>query len=574
MKQAARSRHPQPRWRCFFTDLPTDLRGANATQAPLPIAVGSDDGGDGKEPEEPPCQCSNAKAGSCTCIGPCSFSELHTCGRNGDPTCDCGNPCTAKPEERDEDGEVTQEAEPCTCVKPEQPCDGQPPPTPCPCPCDKTAPQCQPSNDPEAFAQCKTSTPPESSSSGGGGTNTPPEGSTPCTPAPPTAKIKTIGFKDEIYSQGNLIGPDDDNTKEYKDEGGDDGQWKSNNARNWPLAFKAGRPMSLRARLDVGGLAAGTALTITAESSSGLKVTWNATASDSTLDLPYTQSTESLPSKIQCFGRDDSSPAAFKINWKIKIGSGAESAIATTKHTLYTTLAANSKKPETIYYLGCHSAIGKTTADAALLDAIFAEFQDLTVKVVQPCTATESGNALKYQHDASVTLTDASPEYLIREKKGRCQHWAGLFKACANLYGATPALTTVKPVPSVHQEYNQAWDDTWTGSPRPPQHEAILFVKNWQIDQELLWNPIDIDGVEAQGNSDPQGWFFDHLVVTNNGKIYDPSYGVTATSFDQWETGSRDSIGVIFAGSSVAGDGKWAGHPIVTGVRDTEDNPQ
>jgi len=409
-------------------------------------------------------------------------------------------------------------------------------------------------------------------------------------------QILSAGFKDDAYNTQTTIKSDDGETVySDSDDGTGMGQWvdaegdhqpdpsEDPTERNWPLAFEAGSTMSLHAQISVPDLAMGTPVVVKAKRTGFVDVEWQITATGTLLELPRQASTIPLPDSVQCFSHH-SATDAFSVDWSIQIGSQAVQKLGKTHHTLYSILKhTGSAKEETLYALACRGSVGRTTANNGLVSSVFYEFADREVCRVKPTTAEEDGTPMTYRHDSSVSLSGGYSD-LLGTRHGRCGHWADLFQEVLVLHGIYPfgsenaakkiALNLKDPA-GISAAYEAAWQEFHPGSVRPAA-EPVMFIRNWLIDggEFTEWNPLDESGVPAQGNPDPSSIFLNHVVMEYGGTIFDPSYGVTYTSYDAWEANAVDYFGVAgLEPGSTSREFVWAGLPN-TSSRETEEDEQ
>lgn len=391
-------------------------------------------------------------------------------------------------------------------------------------------------------------------------------------------ELATIGFqtKSSIPRGYGLLIESDDQMTLYQDTGGaTGGQWldkngdmnatNENGERNWPIAFKAGDKMSIRARLKVPVLPPNSTISVIAECPGKLHVEWpSVNPTNGNVDLEYEESTIQLPSKIQCYSHD-SETDAFEVTWKVQINSGGYWTIGSSKHTLYVPLPGFSMKcQETILFIACKEASkgNHTERNLDLVKAVFKEFEDLTVCKVKPTTATPGDIAMQYNHVS--TPPQGGAKELVLNGKGRCGGWADLFLEALTrhgIYGTEAKKVSITPNDSagIMNSFRSAFN-----GPIPMNVYPVMFIKNWNAgDEELVWSPIDESGIPAQGNEDPSSVFVDHAVIQYGNTMFDPSYGKSYQNpnlYDNWENAALDYVGVGKPSASGL-ESAWAGFP-------------
>jgi hypothetical protein len=79
----------------------------------------------------------------------------------------------------------------------------------------------------------------------------------------------------------------------------------------------------------------------------------------------------------------------------------------------------------------------------------------------------------------------------------------------------------------------------WGNAVRYPMNPDVFMAKNAQNEWQFVWGTpesvTDLFGMPGQNVGNPLSLFRDHAVIKINGVYYDPSYGVTWASHEQWE---------------------------------------
>jgi hypothetical protein len=204
------------------------------------------------------------------------------------------------------------------------------------------------------------------------------------------------------------------------------------------------------------------------------------------------------------------------LQWEYAAGAGTDFAPAgSSSNQVYVTLRAPTNGVpvyHTVVHLSCKNATGQST-DGGTADAVFVEFTDRIVRRLS------DNKQMTYWLNNTSDGTET--ETLLREPSanGNCQAWSALLRDCFRVQGLQADRIRALPV-----------------SPA----DGGICVKNWQfVDPPsgsgqhpyiVGTDAFDLIGVEAQGNTNPPGWFNGHWITLCNDAYYDPSYGTPKVS--------------------------------------------
>jgi hypothetical protein len=289
----------------------------------------------------------------------------------------------------------------------------------------------------------------------------------------------------------------------------------------------------------------------------------------------------------------------FEINWYFsKTKNGQGELIGTSDNPLYVTHKDKVAHPDlihfnTLLYLGCKNATGKK-AESIIVENIFDEFKDWDVRKI--------GGTRKMTYYRPVApglpfgLCYTAKELLI-EEDGRCGAWSDFFRDILLMqgipvdrvsfiwnYAILPASEDVTTLIEKVEEFfgEESENITYTieqGYEGHSGHRGQFFIKKWESVPANSFslsdhnNPTptsislnngnviydkDIEGIDAQGNTNPFSEFSDHSVVKYNETYYDPSYGkkyqaqynpqgeLTSSAENEVESGSIQYFGTVF----------------------------
>jgi hypothetical protein len=237
----------------------------------------------------------------------------------------------------------------------------------------------------------------------------------------------------------------------------------------------------------------------------------------------------------------------------------------------------------TFLHIGCKNAKG-FAVDNQIVDAIYNdEFTDRDVR------RFDGDGPIQYWGPDNLSTPECwQPSQMLINLDGRCGGWAAFFYVILHIQGIDDAsivgvdwnnetlpddyvsslnsyIMSIFGGEHVNVYHLDKWLQHNTGHP-PRSH---FYVKKWNFtDMQnnffihkyysiyvnfassltlLNGNTIEdreLDGIEAQGISNPRSEFENHAIIRYNGKFYDPSYGseIKNTSSD-WQVNSIDGSG-------------------------------
>ncbi len=391
--------------------------------------------------------------------------------------------------------------------------------------------------------------------------------------------MKEVSFAGDKYwflRSDRLVGPGDgaivDYTAPHWRDVNRDGKATTNfndlanGERNFPVAFTRNTKPKVKGKLKIGGLPSGMSVSMRATSPQGPQFPEKATTVSAEGIVEMTEFSESsMPwqNMVRFWSATGSETFittgdnAFCLDWEINVNGSGWSKVARTKHTVYVTYAdpigtASALRRETLFNLGCRNAVGGTTAEL-IVPAIYSEFTDRLVERVKPSSGERDGDPMEYW--ATENDQGATTEDLLEDGTATCGAWARFFIDCLRAQGIEGELSRILPkttgaATALSAALNAKYGGTWSIGPR----EDYLYIRNWNIADSF--NPIPIDGVAAQHNSDPVSKFGDHSVARYGGKIYDPSYGSVRPgggpflTLLEWEDASLAAIGTDYANAT------------------------
>ncbi|MCI0640251.1 MAG: hypothetical protein L0Y72_18420 [Gemmataceae bacterium] len=273
----------------------------------------------------------------------------------------------------------------------------------------------------------------------------------------------------------------------------------------------------------------------------------------------------------------------FTLNWQLSPDDGrswiAPALASQSQNEICVTLGAppaGQPMYHTVVWMGSRNGAGSTTQQE-LIDGVWAVFE--TTGVVN-----RASQPLHYY--GNWTTTSANVEALLRTRDGMCGSWANFFLHILRAQGITtarlrfviPKYTNVegflvknwefpgiKNFPATYQmgavryarlqggqvvqgpvDYlSYGWfnfpNDGDTMQPNFNAGELLMDASKGA--GEFLWQGTawvtDADGIHGQNADNPYSMFRDHVLVTFNDVLYDPSYGKLydgADALDKFET--------------------------------------
>lgn len=348
------------------------------------------------------------------------------------------------------------------------------------------------------------------------------------------------------------------------------------NEKNYPIAFRRGGVPKLNAKILIPGVPEDKTVSVMAtilQQGGGnlqLPATQLTRSPDGvTFTLSPTATSAGFENAVRCYNGtapDEDPTGPLKIEWQVKVGSANFHVIGTSRHTVYLTY----KKPdsavnkETLFYIGSRYAPPHPPATPAgedsVVDGIYNHFKTLQVFKVKPSTATPQTKAMTYWKTGKLVFTT---DDLLKERDGRCNSWASLFRDVLAAQGIESAIKSITPKPINRSAFDQDYDDKagLQGKGALLNPVTFLLVKNWQSpgsdtfgNPSAFW-PTDLAGVPAQGENNGNPWaaFREHAVVKCGTRYFDPSYGseeFTSATFKDWENASLGGVAASFDGGS------------------------
>jgi hypothetical protein len=358
--------------------------------------------------------------------------------------------------------------------------------------------------------------------------------------------------------------------------------------RNRPVAYVQDSTIKLKAKFRAKGFNwqnNGVHVRAKINGTLDLPDTYCVMAADGYLTLPETPLGQPLDPTVKFYSAQGDN--SFNIAWEFYtdyIGNDPNwKSAGTTKHTVYVVKAApvTTMRQESLFNIACKTADGKSgsSTDQQIVDAVFTEFEDREVYKVEPSKGMSQTTPMSYKHDASVPTTGGA-EKLIELGKGRCGHWARLFRQALMVHGISDIeVVTLDPddrstLQSMEYRFDQAFQIKF-GYSSIGRSTLVrgLYVKNWNISDP--WNPNTPDSIPAQGNTTPYSAFIDHEMAQFGSLKYDPSYGTKPPTFEAWETDGLSCLVIQYQVDPYLGNptrsGTWVVTPNLTDSRQTQE---
>jgi len=259
----------------------------------------------------------------------------------------------------------------------------------------------------------------------------------------------------------------------------------------------------------------------------GTKITWQASIrvdpASTEVDMPDTAGDKTVPAAVAVLD-------PLELEWFQTKSDNTTWAptVGKSKNLTYVTLKAPLVKPYwTLLDISCRAGDGKTTED----DLVPAAFEPFTKHTGDGKGFKRKGDDVEthyYVNGSDLSKDDGTvftTEGILSraDGNGRCGGWANLLIHLYKIHGITSA--------------GKVWFIRGTNVNNPGYKQGYGFlVKNCQFDAVGgLGGPYTHegrktckkqDGAPGQGKTNPKFEFGDHVVVSHNGKLYDPSYGV------------------------------------------------
>lgn len=325
---------------------------------------------------------------------------------------------------------------------------------------------------------------------------------------------------------------------QWVDENGDsDAADEGEDEHNDAVAYTRNSKPKIGTKMKIIGLPSGVSIQMRAKGPGSVQMPATAPAvAGEEVTLPLVESTGTLVNTIKHYTHKDATKA-FSLDWELSFDSGTTwSKVATTKHTVYVTLAdpKTRLRQETLFEIGCRNADGIDT-EANVTDAVWNEFPDLVVKRVD-------GTQLTYYRDWETNNTDTSR--LLSQGDGICTAWAHFFVDLLKLHGIDQEnegrrIYAIKGRESILIN-NRQFPATGIGRFPGYPYFNIYPGNNFEAvaGNAYVWryaDVTDLGGVPGQVAPNPRSIFDRHHVVVFNNTYYDPSYGRTYGSLQEFE---------------------------------------
>lgn len=331
--------------------------------------------------------------------------------------------------------------------------------------------------------------------------------------------------------------------------------------RNRPVAYVQGSTIKLKAKFRAKGFnwfSNGVHVRAKINGTLDLPDTHCTVGTDGYLTLPETAVTQPLGTTVKFYSAQESN--SFNIAWEfytdyipVTLEPNWRSA-GTTKHTVYVVKAtprttAKTLMSETLFNIGCRKADGLTD-NTAIVNAIYGEFTDRIVARVEPSKGILKDEAMTYWGDLSKQRF--ATQDLLSDADGRCGAWTRFFTDILRTQGIDAQVMGFF-APTIPAQNLSADIQTYLPTYNPVSAQifplSILYVKSWTLVSNPF-NPVDNNGIAAQGRTDPQSWFTDHFLVQYGSTYYDPSYGSPVfNSQQEWEDAALDAFGAKITAS-------------------------
>ncbi|MGI9014651.1 MAG: hypothetical protein ACR2GY_10430 [Phycisphaerales bacterium] len=259
----------------------------------------------------------------------------------------------------------------------------------------------------------------------------------------------------------------------------------------------------------------------------------------------------------------------FQIQWRIDTTAGPLTA-GTSDNPLYYVLLSPTGSFKFFYSLvhtGCEQAHGLPgTSHTAIADAIFGKFATLSVQRATDLLEGRPAPSMTYYGNWTTPNTTIAPDNfnnpgLFVDGDGQCGAWTESFVRTMHAMGIDPSNEVWKLIPphslNIYGAHAFLFVESWNivGSNNPnswpdqlyPHLNVPVLCPQWFVGHNgLAWQYVwsfadftDVAGAPGQGNGNggnPLATFTVHYIVNVGGKLYDPSYGITATGLASYES--------------------------------------
>jgi hypothetical protein len=272
----------------------------------------------------------------------------------------------------------------------------------------------------------------------------------------------------------------------------------------------------------------------------------------------------------------------FVITWKATFNpddTNSWKEVGVSENPLYVLRAPKIGDAEYYYtsvHLSCVGANGLgggVDGEKDVVDGIFSGFQDLDVRKVGI-----GEMAMNYWGSGSSTST--SVRDFLDLRNGLCGAWARFFQDILELQGiisnrieitykSGQIMPTQFEIPLINAVNSFFGNDLPVNSSYHSPVIGLMLIKKWAViengfymlqenqsdltlDNLNIISHADLTGISAQGtnlitniNTNPKSAFGDHIIIEYGSKYYDPSYGKSFLSKDEWERESLDGLGAV-----------------------------
>ena len=228
----------------------------------------------------------------------------------------------------------------------------------------------------------------------------------------------------------------------------------------------------------------------------------------------------------------------MKIDWQVSFDGGKtwqKLGVGHSEDWLYVTGGPAPQAFETELWLGCTGANGQQPGSQAADDGVV---KGIWGTFAGPANVTRiDGKPLTYYKDWTIQNTTAAS--LLKGLDGQCGSWSDLLWQCIAQQGAKTSKTVYIRATAIGG-YGIAIDN-FAGLKGSMSSPSINISTNSAGDP---WNSTgytwsstsvnDLSGIPGQNTSNPLSMFGNHQFIENDGIYYDPSYGVTYASPDDF----------------------------------------
>lgn len=369
-------------------------------------------------------------------------------------------------------------------------------------------------------------------------------------------KLNTVGF----VGQGNLeIKSDDDALVGYpKPHWNDpDGDGDFADGHSHPVAYKSDTKLTLSPVWTLNPNVDGVQITVRASGTDSISIEPQVTRiDDGKVDLqnPAEANPKFVANKVRYWEE-------FEMKFEASFTTENEWVdVGTSNNQLYVTRRAPTAPAlfHTVIHLGCSNADGLTT-ESQIVNSVWSLFKNLDVSRVD-------GSKLHYYENYNCLGGFTST--LLQTKDGQCRTWVLFLMDCLKVHGIQRNNNLVSFDMPLEDEglIVDRWHFEGSGTSGKSHHpyygiKDSPFISNTSYDWS--WTEVsDLDGIEGQNTDNPASYFGNHELLFIDGTYYDPSYGKTYSSKDNFHTSSlagfwRESTKIVYESETfdINGDG-------------------